>query len=74
MGFSRDGRSEAKGDRKNTRVEKYTKGCHGNLKSLISSQILPEKAPIQVRQLSPLPFLNLFQRNRARLTSSGQGV
>ncbi len=50
-GFSQEGRSWAIGDRKNTHVEKYTKGCHGNLKSLIKRQILPEKALITLDML-----------------------
>ena len=42
-GFSREGRSWAKGDRKNTRVEKYPRGCHGNWKNTVSGHISPGK-------------------------------
>ena len=43
MGFSREGRSWAKGDRKNTRVRIYTRGCQGNLKNKLSGHISPGK-------------------------------
>ena len=37
------GRSWAKGNRKNTRIEKYPRGCHGNLKFMLSGHISPGK-------------------------------
>ncbi len=43
MGFSREGRSWAKGDRKNTHVKKYQRGCHGNAKNRLSGHISPGK-------------------------------
>ncbi len=40
-GFSREGRSWAKGDRKNIGVKKYPRGCHGNVKNRLSGHISP---------------------------------
>ncbi len=52
MGFSREGRSRATGDRKNTGIKKHTRGCHGNLKNKLSDHISQGKHRITLAAFS----------------------
>ncbi len=69
-GFSREGRSWAKGNRKNTRIKKYTMGCHGNLKFMLSGHISPEKHGITLAAY----FSGVYGPTTTRLSLRVEGM